>query len=195
MGISKARLRFGDRPLLALLVDRLAAAFDEVLVVAAREQDLPGTPARVVYDEVPDQGPLAGLEAGLKAAAAPLAFVASCDVPFLNPAVARYLVEAAEGYEAVVPEWEGRLHPLQAVYRTSVHTRVREELEAGRRRMTDFVGLLRTRRIPEAELRAIDPKGLSFMNVNSPEDYQRALALWDTLRPGMWGTSTSPAPP
>lgn len=179
LGSPKAWLPFGERPLLRLLVERLQGAFPEVLVVAAPGQDLPRTPARVVHDEVPEQGPLGGLAAGLRAAQNPLAFAASCDLPFLNPEVGRRLAAAAEGARAAVPEWEGRLQPLHAVYRTELHARAAEEIRAGRRRMTAFVEGLHCVILPEAEVRSLDPEGLTFFNLNTPDDYDRALRLWE----------------
>jgi len=32
--------------------------------------------------------------------------------------------------------------------------------------------------VREEELRALDPEGRTFLNMNTPEEYRRALALW-----------------
>src|SRR5947209_13666879 len=87
MGTSKAWLEFAGRPLLEHLVERMLAVFPEAVVVTAPGQDVPRTAARVVYDERPGEGPVAGIVVGLREVTRPLAFVSSCDVPFLNPAV------------------------------------------------------------------------------------------------------------
>ena len=178
MGTSKAWLQFEGRPLLAHLVERMLAHCPEAVVVAAPGQDLPATPARVVRDETPGEGPVAGLVVGLREVARPLAFVTSCDVPFLDPAVAAFLVNAAEGFDVAVPEWEGRLQPLQAVYRTTVQPLLAQGLAEGRRRPVDLYERVRTRVVTEAELRAVDPEGRSFLNMNTPADYERARELW-----------------
>ncbi|HTE19166.1 MAG TPA: molybdenum cofactor guanylyltransferase, partial [Armatimonadota bacterium] len=91
MGAPKAWLLFEGRPLLAHLVERMLAVCPEVVVVAAPGQELPETAARVVRDESPGEGPVAGLVVGLREVTRPLAFVTSCDVPFLDPALAAYL--------------------------------------------------------------------------------------------------------
>ncbi len=178
MGTPKAWLEFDRRPLLAHLVERMLDRFPEVIVVSAPGQDLPPTPARLVYDERPGEGPLAGLAVGLKCITRPLAFVASCDVPFLDPDLARYLLGLSGDYDAVVPEWSGRLHPLQAIYRTSMQPLVEQQLAAGHRRMVDLYSHARTRIVGEDELRKMDPVGLTFLNVNTPEEHARALELW-----------------
>jgi molybdopterin-guanine dinucleotide biosynthesis protein A len=178
MGTPKSWLKFEGRPLLCHLVERMRAVFPEVLLVSAPEQSLPDTGARVIYDEHPGEGPLAGLVVGLRAISQPLAFVSSCDAPFLDPRVAYALAECAGDFDAVVPEWEGRLHPLHAVYRASVQPVAAEQLAKGRRRMTELLDRVRMRVVTGAELRGLDPQGLSFHNMNTPEEYQRALELW-----------------
>jgi molybdenum cofactor guanylyltransferase len=182
MGTPKAELLFEGVPLLEHLCVRLAELFPEIVVVRAAEQTLPPVEATVVEDLMPDQGPVAGLCAGLGAAQRPLAFVVSCDVPFLNPQVGAMMVDLADGYDVVVPEWEGRLHPLQAVYRTQVLPLLEEQLAAGRRRPVDLYERVPVRKVTEAEILAVDPLGLTFLNMNTPEEYQHALALWNEER-------------
>jgi molybdopterin-guanine dinucleotide biosynthesis protein A len=183
MGTPKAELLFEGRPLLAHLVDRMLLHFPEVVVVAAPDQPLPDTPARVVHDERPGEGPVAGLAAGLKAIGQPLTFASSCDVPFLSADLAGFLVAQADGVDVVVPEWEGRLHPLQAVYRTRVQPLLEQQLAEGRRRPIDLFERVPTRVVSEAELRGFDPEGRCFLNMNTPADYERALELWPAWNP------------
>jgi molybdopterin-guanine dinucleotide biosynthesis protein A len=179
MGRSKAWLEFGGRPLLSILAERLLSRFPEGVIVAGPGQELPETPVPVLRDEHPGEGPVAGLAVGLRAVPHPLAFVVSCDVPFLNLDVAEYLANVAACYDLAVPEWEGRRHPLQAVYRTSVQPVLAQQLSGGRRRLMEVLDLVRTVVVPESELRALDPEGRSFFNMNTPEDYRRALSLWE----------------
>jgi molybdopterin-guanine dinucleotide biosynthesis protein A len=177
MGTPKAWLDFGGEPLLARIARRLTTALTELIVVRAPEQELPPVVALFVEDRVEGEGPVAGLAVGLAAASRPLAFVVSCDVPFVSMTVARGLLGLADGYDVVVPRWEGRLHPLQAVYRTSVAALMEEQLAAGRRRPVDLYERVRTRIVTEEELAAWDPRGRSFINMNTREEYEAALAL------------------
>ena len=178
MGRPKAWLEFAGRPLLAHLVERMLGVFPEAVVVVAPGQEVPETPARVVFDEQPGEGPVAGMVVGLRELSRPLAFITSCDVPFLNPEVALYLARAAANYDVAAPVWEGRLHPLQAVYRVSLQPLLARQLAEGRRRPVDLYDQVRTLLVKEETLRSIDPEGRSFMNMNTPEDYERARALW-----------------
>ena len=179
MGTSKAWLLFDGKPLLEHLVLRALEVFPEVVVVAAPGQELPPNPARLICDELPGEGPVAGLAVALREITRPAAFVSSCDTPFVSMAFALRLLELCDGFEAAVPEWDGRLQPLQAVYQASAQPHFARELAAGHRRATSVVEQLRLRIVTEAEVRVSEPEGRTFLNMNSPEDYRRAVELWN----------------
>ena len=65
---------------------------------------------------------------------------------------------------------------MHAVYRTSVLPFLKEQLERGELRPIYLFDKVRTRKIDEEEIRRFDPDGLSFFNMNTPEDYERGFA-------------------
>jgi molybdopterin-guanine dinucleotide biosynthesis protein A len=178
MGRPKALLPFAGEPLIAHVVRNLKIIFAEAVVVAAPEQELPSLPAVLVRDAVAYQGPVSGIYHGLKASTAEVCFVTSCDAPFLNLQLIANLLSWISDYDVVVPYWQKRFQPLHAAYRRSVAPLLREQLERGEMRPISLYPKVRTREIHEEEIRRIDPEGLSFLNMNSPEDYDTALQLW-----------------
>ena len=176
MGRPKALLPFAGEILIVRVLKRLSVVTDEQVVVAAPGQDLPDLPARLVRDPEPHRGPVAGLAVGLAAARAPRAFVTSCDSPFLSLDLVRWMLAESAGWDVVVPEWEGRLNPLHAVYATALAGTYRRLLDAGRSRPVDAYPEARVRVVREEEIRRLDPLGRSLTNMNSPEEYERALA-------------------
>ena len=178
MGRAKALLPFDNEPLIAHVVRRLKSWFPEIIVVAAPDQELPELSAVLVRDEIAYQGPVSGIYHGLKAATKDVCFVTSCDAPFLNFELIDHLLEQISDYDVVVPFWQERFQPLHAIYRTSVVPLLKEQLERGELRPIFLYDKVRTRKIQEAEIRRLDPEGLSFLNMNSPADYDAALQLW-----------------
>ena len=178
MGRPKALLPFDGEPLVAHLVRRLRGRFDEVVIVAASGQELPSLDARIARDEIAECGPIAGLHAGLRAASSDDCFLASCDMPFLNADLAAHLVGELEGRDAVVPIHGGKLQPLHAAYSRKIADRLRAPIANGELRMKDLIARLRAKVVDEDALRTLDPRGLSFRNMNLPADYDAALALW-----------------
>jgi len=148
MGRPKALLPFAGEILIVRVLKRLSVVTDEQVVVAAPGQDLPDLPA----------------------------FVTSCDSPFLSLDLVRWMLAESAGWDVVVPEWEGRLNPLHAVYATALAGTYRRLLDAGRSRPVDAYPEARVRVVREEEIRRLDPLGRSLTNMNSPEEYERALA-------------------
>ncbi|MBI1995188.1 MAG: NTP transferase domain-containing protein [Deltaproteobacteria bacterium] len=182
MGRPKALLQFDNEPLIVHIVRALKSMFAEAVVVAAPEQELPPLPALLVRDEVAYQGPVGGIYYGLKAARGEFGFVTSCDVAFTNLSIISYLTSQIADYDVVVPYWQERFQPLHAVYRRSVLPLLKEQLERGELRPIFLYDKVRTRKIGEDEIRRLDPEGLSFFNMNTPEDYEEALKRWERMR-------------
>ena len=178
MGRPKALLPFGNEPLIAHIVRTLEREFKQVVVVAAPDQDLPVLPAKVVRDEVAYQGPVGGIYYGLKAVNGSAAFVTSCDAAFLSLPLISFLAAQILHYDVVVPYWQNRFQPLHAFYRRSVLPLLEEQLERGELRPIFLYDRVRTYKVTEEEIRQLDPEGLSFFNINAPEDYAQALKLW-----------------
>ena len=182
MGRPKALVTFEGQPLIAHLVSLLRNLFDKIVIVAAPEHELPDLPATLVRDELPFRGPVGGIYYGLREAGEKAAFVTSCDAPFLNLSLIRFLTTQISHADVVVPYWEDRFQPLHAVYRTSVAPLLADQLERGELRPVTLFERVPTLKIQEDEIRRFDPNGLSFLNMNTPEDYQAALASWETNR-------------
>ena len=182
MGQPKALLPFDGEPLIAHVLRGLKKMFAEAVVVAAPEQELPALPAVLVRDEVAYQGPVSGIYHGLRAATKEICFVTSCDAPFLNLALISHLLSQISDNDVVVPFWHERFQPLHAVYRTSVAPLLKDQLERGELRPIFLYQKVRTLKLDEDKVRRFDPEGLSFLNMNSPADYDAALQRWNKNR-------------
>jgi molybdopterin-guanine dinucleotide biosynthesis protein A len=180
LGLDKAHLLFGGRPLLHIVAGRLAEVCAEVIVVASPLRPPEGIPdgARLAMDGAPGLGPLAGIQAGLKAASFPFALVAACDMPFLSPPLLRYMAGLPRSYEALVPEWDGRRHPLHAIYSRACLPTIDALLEAGQRSVEELLARVRLQVLGEEEVRRWDPEGLSLFNLNERQDLTVARRLW-----------------
>jgi molybdopterin-guanine dinucleotide biosynthesis protein A len=177
MGRDKATLRFGPETLLQRVVRRVAPSVEEVVVVARPGQSLPPLPAAVrrAEDDVSDQGPLRGLAAGLRAATADALFATSCDVPFLSPAVVDLLFARLGAADVAMPEADGRAQPLAAVYRRRALPAVERLLAEGRTRPVFLLDAVPSVRVPEEEIRRVDPDLATLANLNTPDLYEDAL--------------------
>ncbi|MEX0716865.1 MAG: molybdenum cofactor guanylyltransferase [Planctomycetaceae bacterium] len=179
MGRPKASLPFGPETMLEHVVGTLLEVVAPIVVVAAREQQLPPLPADVLIarDEHEALGPLAGLAAGLAALPEDVeaAYVSSCDVPFLRPAFVGRIIDRLGDRELAIPR-DGKFHhPLAAVYRKSLLPRVRRLLADERLRPLFLVEESNSAIVEVDELRDVDPELESLRNLNTPEEYAAAL--------------------
>jgi len=179
MGTAKALLPFGPETMLQRVVRLLADVVSPIIVVAAVDQPLPDLPRQVIItrDEQEARGPLEGLRAGLKALPMDVesAYVTSCDVPLLEPAFVREMLDFASGNDIAVMEIDGFPHPLSAVYRRSVLPPVEDLLAANQLRPVFLFDRVKTRRVRPAEITA-DPELRTLRNLNTADEYQQALA-------------------
>lgn len=183
MGRDKAWLDLGDgRPIVQRVIDAISQVADEVLIVANDER-YRSLGLRVVADRFPEGGVLGGIATGVGAAEHDRVLVAACDMPFLEPAVFRLLVERAEDHDVVIPRVGEELEALHALYRRSCLGPMERALGAGRMRVISFFPEVRVLEVGEDELRGVDPALRGFTNLNTPEDLSAAAAPGKPARP------------
>ncbi|OII69358.1 NTP transferase domain-containing protein [Streptomyces sp. CC77] len=122
-GADKPALSVGGRALLDRVLDACADAGRAVVVGGRR-----ATARHVVWarEEPPGGGPLAALDAGVRHVQADTVVVLGGDLPFLDAATVRGLVDALDGARtdggrveaALAVDADGRDQPLVAAYRT-----------------------------------------------------------------------------
>lgn len=137
----KAVAELAGTPMVRRVADSLAAPTEALVVNCRPDQreaieralDSYGNSVQFAEDPEPDRGPMAGIGTACRAAAdagADYAFVAACDMPFLDPALVDRCFDRATGstdegsemsesHDAVVPrpdEWYATTH---AAYRAS----------------------------------------------------------------------------
>jgi molybdopterin-guanine dinucleotide biosynthesis protein A len=152
--------------------------------------------ARAVGDVYPGKGSLGGIFSGLQAAHEQYALAVACDMPFLSNALLRYLISLAPQADVVIPRAhessgkgkdasrydqlavrESGLQPMLAVYSKRCLAPMQARLLANDLRIINFFDEVRVHVVEPAEVRRFDPQGLSFFNINTPEDLQTALSL------------------
>jgi len=178
-GVAKGLLRWEGRTVLEHLLE-LAPLCADVLLVTEDVASYASFGVRAVADLVPGKGAPGGVHAALVAARTPWVLAVACDMPFIRPAAVRLILDArTDAVDVVCFEVAGRLEPLLAAYRTSLSTVFGEALQSGPS-LRGLIAGSRTKVLPEAVLRAVDPQGQSVQSINAPEDLrQHRIALPD----------------
>jgi molybdopterin-guanine dinucleotide biosynthesis protein A len=125
----------------------------------------------LAQDIIQDRGPLGGIYTALLFSPAEWIFVRATDMPFLVPELASMIIDAREGFDAVVPKMNEYYDPLLAMYnRRCIPAIARQLREPDKRQVIGFYRKIRIRTVTEREWREVDPDALSFKNVNTPSD-------------------------
>lgn len=173
----------------ARIVDRVVSALGRVvpdLVLIANEPDLfEGVHLPTRPDLRPGLGALGGIHTALKWAeeeGRPGILAVAVDMPFLSAPLLTHVRDLAFGEEAadvVAPASTSRrgVEPLCAGYRVSVVPAIEAEFERGESHVIGFYEDVTVHRIPMDEVMGLCDPGLAFLNVNTPEDRERAELL------------------
>jgi molybdopterin-guanine dinucleotide biosynthesis protein A len=179
MGQDKALLSLAGRPLIERVISTVTDLGDELIITTNKPESLAYLGIRMASDQAPGGGALQGLRTALDAASYPQVLVVACDMPFLNGDLLRHLLDRfEEGVDAVVPRNGGYYEPLHAVYRRrTVLPEVDASLAAKTFRLDSFFPRINILPIEDEELDRFDPQRRSFININTPEDLERAAAI------------------
>jgi len=172
---NKALLPLAGRSLIEHVLARLEGLGDEILITTNRPQDYYFLDLRLVTDLVPGIGAIAGLHTSLTAARGSSVLVVACDMPFISRPLLEHLVGLAPQADVVIPRHGDKYEPLHAVYnRHNCLPALENALAAGSKRMISFLPQVKVLPVEESELTRLDPRGLSFFNINTPEDLAQA---------------------
>lgn len=174
MGQNKALMNLGGRSLVARVAEVLRTVFEARLMVTNSPEVYADLGLPMVEDVYPDKGSLGGIYSAVHHAATPYCFVVACDMPFLNTAVMQYLMAQIGNYDVVIPDVQGDMQPLHAIYSKACLEPMRRHLEGNRLKIVGFLPEVRVRTVTTAELQPLDPDLRSFQNLNTPEEFQAA---------------------
>jgi molybdopterin-guanine dinucleotide biosynthesis protein A len=185
MGANKAMLPMSKGINIQNIAAELAKAAGKVLLITNSPADYAFLDLPAIQDEYKGLGPLAGLHAGLAASNTETVFISACDMPFVKAAVMAEMLGNLGEHEALVPEIDGRLHPLFAVYRKSTLPLLVSCLEDRKLRVKDFLETIDVKIMKETDFQLHRELGklfpYLFYNMNTPAEYEEAKKLEKTF--------------
>jgi molybdopterin-guanine dinucleotide biosynthesis protein A len=177
MGKDKAWLEIDGRTMIEHIIDELLRVTPLVSVIA-NDPEYSRLRLPVLSDVNHGIGPLEAIRTALANSLANRIVLVACDLPFVTAELLTVLLDCAAGYEAVVPmSADERVEPLCAVYSIEALQPVTALIASGERKVTRLFDRLRTRMVPFDELRRLPGSERFFVNVNTLEDYARALKM------------------
>ena len=170
-GKNKAFQQLRGKRFIDLAIESLRPFCDPVMAVVSSIEPYLDTGVMLAQDIIQHRGPLGGIYTALLFSPAEWVFVRATDMPFLVPELASMIIDAKEGFDAVVPKMNEYYDPLLALYNRRCIPAIAHQLrEPDKRQVIGFYRKIRIRTVTEREWRKVDPGALSFKNVNTPSD-------------------------
>ena len=168
-GVDKGLQPLRGKAMIEWVLERLEPQVAEILINANQNR---GTYAKYGHRVVPDEiggfaGPLAGLHAGLKAAAHPLVLTVPCDSPFLPTDLASRLQAALTGKDLAVAKTGAQPHPVFALMKRQVRESLEAFLASGGRKIDAWYAALKVVEV------SFDDEADAFRNINTLEELRR----------------------
>jgi molybdopterin-guanine dinucleotide biosynthesis protein A len=179
-GANKALADWRGTTMIESVVNSLLKVLPSVMVVTKNVPELAflkNDRVSVIEDLCCDGHPMGGLFTALRSLKTGHAFVAACDMPFVQPELIEALWRSRADYDAVIPVWKDVRQPLCGIYTRSCVGMIRSAIAEDSLEIARLFDVLRTRFMLESEVLGVDPRGLSFMDIDTREDYERAKGL------------------
>jgi len=181
LGYDKVLETIGNSSLLQLVLSCVTSLCNQVIIVAANKQTIPQSidhlKLRTVTDIYADKGPLGGIYSGLTASSSFYNLVVASDMPFLNRALIHHMIQLSGDFDLVVPRVDNLLEPLHAIYTKNCLTPIEHMIKQDRLSVNQLFSLVKVRYVESEEIERFDPNHLSFFNVNSKSDLEKARRL------------------
>ena len=169
MGRDKALLPFRESTLLTHALGVLREVTPDVAILCGPESRYEDLGAPLVSDVVCGAGPLGGLYSALLSASSDereQILWLGVDLPLVPPSLLAQLLRELEQADVAMARTSQGIEPLCAAFRTApTRDAVRRALLDGRLKLTAAFASLR--------VHTIDGDDAHFVNVNSPEEYER----------------------
>jgi molybdenum cofactor guanylyltransferase len=176
MGQDKGILHIHGKPMVMHIIEAAREVSDNIIIVANNDNynDF-GYP--VYRDHFPGCGPLGGIYTGLTRSATARNLFLSCDIPFVNGRLLKFLQNRSEyRQDALVPLHNDVKEPLCAIYHKRVLKTVLKQILKEDYKLQNLLEKLNVKYADPASV--LLPETL-FSNINTPEqlNHLRGIAI------------------
>ncbi|TFG50113.1 MAG: molybdenum cofactor guanylyltransferase [Anaerolineales bacterium] len=177
MGQDKALLPFLGIPLIQRLLDRFHETGDELLVICRNFPGYGDLGVPLHRDVLPGRGALGGLLTALTISSFPLVGIIAADLPFADPTLIKTMSALIQDTQAdaIIPSTTQGLEPMHAIYRREICLPlVQKAIDQNLWRLNAWHQDAKIQILDPEETRRISGSPFTFLNVNTPEDFQHA---------------------
>ncbi len=193
MPVLKAFIKVNGEKIIERNLKIMNQLFKEIFIVTNQPEFYVYLKTPMLGDVYNVRGPMTGIFTSLLNSSNNWVFISACDMPFINKELIRYMASKRDDYDAVVPKsslplscpplvrggWRRKrgqrgdfIEPLFAFYSKQLLSFMEKAILSNKTGIKDFLRDKRVKYIHTEEIKKIDVKAMSFINLNTPEDIQ-----------------------
>jgi molybdopterin-guanine dinucleotide biosynthesis protein A len=189
MPVLKAFIKVNGKKIIERNLEVMKKLFKENFIVTNQPEAYSYLGVPLLGDIYNVRGPMTGVFTALVNSSNRWVFISACDMPFINKSLIEYMASKLDNNDAVVPEsyqpsdsplTKGGVRgvePLFAFYSKKLLGSMEKAIQTGNRSIKDFLNNKRVIYIETKEIKKVDPRAESFINLNTPADVRRYLKI------------------
>lgn len=173
MGFDKATVKISHQTFVERITEQLKVCVEEIVLVSSEkgysEFGLP-----VIYDIIPNKGPLGAIYSALTYSKTDNNLIISCDVPFVNTAILKRLMAETTAKDEVVQLASAKkTMPLVATYKKHLAPHFQQHLKDNKLKLQKLISDLQSKTIH------LSPQEEKYLlNINTIEELREAMAIF-----------------
>ena len=182
IGSDKAFLKLNGESVIERIYNLLTKIFSYVIIISNKPDEFKFLTTNVYKDIYPNFGPLSGIHSGLTNSQTENNFFISCDMPFVNEEVIKFIVSKNSESDITLSKSKTTVHSLCGIYKKSCLSRADEllsfaisqkNIKTGKTsvKLFDLINYVKTT-VVDLNSEKFYNHGLMF-NMNTLEDYQK----------------------
>lgn len=177
MGSDKGIVNLNGKKFVEHILEALLPNVNEVMIIANND-NYNYLGYKVINDKIKDCGPLGGIYTGLMDSKTENNIVVSCDIPFINSNLVKYIIENTSNADITVPIYKGNIEPLCAVYTKRTSDQIYNLIMNKDLKIQNIFKYFITKELYITKIQKFYTDKL-FVNINTPEELkqQKELAL------------------
>lgn len=177
MGFDKQFLSVNGRTLFDIVCESLYKVFDDVAVVTNKPFLYDDSQVRVLRDDFPGMGPLAGMQTALKNSKSQYVYLLACDMPIICLDYIKYMMSILDGTgrQICVTRKDDWIEPFNAFYSVELLKDCEQRLKERKTSVFRFIDASDTLVIPEEKVKEFDTGLNMFTNLNTESAYMEYL--------------------
>ena len=173
---NKALLKIGCKSIIEHIIDALSDVTESILLITNSPDEYEHLGLSMFRDIIPGSGSLGGIYTGIKVSKTHYNLIVACDIPFIQPHFLTFLMDQMKGYDVTIPITPDGNQPTCAIYSENCLEPIEIQINTGNFKIVDFFPHVKVNRVVLSALYpCYDPN--MFLNINTSEDYLRAIAI------------------